>query len=81
MHGEHRQPSFQGGGWLRSRNGLALLVFLGVAAFYLVTEHTAHLLVALPFLLFLLCPLMHLFMHGGHGGHAGTSQRPDGGER
>ena len=55
----------------RTRGGIALLVFLAVAGFYLATEHTAHLLGALPFLLFLACPLMHLFMHHGHGGHGG----------
>jgi hypothetical protein len=60
-----------GGSWLQSRNSLVLIVFLGVAAFYLVTEHSAHLLDWLPFAIFLLCPLMHLFMHGGHGGHDG----------
>lgn len=49
-----------------------LLGFLAVAAFYLLTEHTAHVFGALPFLLFALCPLMHLFMHGGHGGHGGA---------
>lgn len=54
----------------KSLAGLVLLGFLAVAGFFLVTEHTAHLLGALPFLLFLSCPLMHLFMHHGHGGHA-----------
>ena len=53
----------------RSRSGIVLLGFLAVAGFYLVTEHTAHFLGALPFLIFLACPLMHLFMHHGHGGH------------
>ncbi len=48
-----------------------LIVFLGVAGFFLWTEHKAHLLGALPFLVFLLCPLMHIFMHKGHGGHHG----------
>ncbi|MFZ5481148.1 MAG: DUF2933 domain-containing protein [Myxococcota bacterium] len=42
-------------------------IFVGVVAFYLLTEHTQHTLGALPYLLFLLCPLMHLFMHRGHG--------------
>jgi hypothetical protein len=60
--------------FVRSPTGLALLVFLGVAAFYLATEHTAHLLGWLPFAIFLLCPLMHLFMHGGHGGHGGGGE-------
>ena len=48
---------------------IAWIVFAAIAAFYLWTEHRAHLLGALPFLLLLACPLMHLFMHGGHGGH------------
>ncbi len=52
------------------RAKLAWLGFAAVAAFYLWTEHRAHLLGALPFLLLLGCPLMHLFMHGGHG-HGG----------
>lgn len=48
-----------------------LWVFLGfaaVAAFFLFTEHRAHLFGFLPYLLLLACPLMHLFHHGGHGG-------------
>ena len=57
--------------WLRSTPGLVFLVFLAIAAFYLVTEHTAHVFGLLPFALVLLCPLLHLFMHGGHGSHAG----------
>ena len=64
----------------RTRGGIVLLGFLAVAGFYLVTEHTAHLLGALPFLLLLSCPLMHLFMHRGHGGpggHGDHDQAPD----
>lgn len=73
MH-EHPQPQEQSHllGWLQSRKmTLILLGFLAVGAFFLLTEHTAHLLGVLPFLIFLLCPLMMLFMHGGHGGHGG----------
>jgi hypothetical protein len=47
-------------------------VFLGVIAFYLWTEHRAHLLGALPYLIALLCPAMHFFMHRGHH-HEGSS--------
>lgn len=55
--------------WLRSPSGLVLLAFVGIAGMFLVAEHAAHLLGALPYLLLLLCPLLHLF-HGGHGrGH------------
>ncbi len=60
-----------GGSFLRSRAGIALLVFGAIAAFFVITEHQAHLWGWLPFLLLLACPLMHLFMHGGHGGHSG----------
>ena len=60
--------------WWRSRSGIVLLGFLAVAAFFLLTEHTAHVFGALPWLLLLACPLMHLFMHGGHG-HGGHGAR------
>ena len=55
--------------FLRTPGGIALLAFLAIAAFFLWTEHRAHLLGVLPWLLLAACPLMHLFMHGGHGGH------------
>ena len=57
------------GGRFRSPTTLVLLGFLAIAAFFLLTEHTAHVFGALPFLFLLACPLMHLFMHGGHGQH------------
>lgn len=65
--------NFSLGQWLRSRTGLALLAFLAIAGFFVVTEHTAHFFGVLPYLLLLLCPLLHLFMHGGHGKHGGHS--------
>jgi hypothetical protein len=56
-----------------------LLAFLAIAAFFLLTEHTAHVLGALPYLLLLACPLLHLF-HGGHGrgggDHRGNEDPP-----
>jgi hypothetical protein len=52
-----------------SRWKLVVCGFLTVAAFLLFTEHRAHVLGVLPYLVLLLCPLMHLFMHGGHGAH------------
>ena len=51
-----------------------LIVFLGIAGFFLVTEHTAHVLGVLPYVLLMLCPVMHLFMHRGHGGHGGPRE-------
>lgn len=51
-----------------SRTGIALFVFLAIITFFLITEHLAHIIPVLPWLLLLACPLMHLFMHGGHSG-------------
>lgn len=51
------------------RSNLAWWVFAAIALFYLLTEHLAHLLGVLPYLLLLACPLMHRFMHHGHGHH------------
>lgn len=64
----------------RSRYGLGLLVFGAIAAYFLLTEHLAHVVGALPLLLLLACPLMHVFMHGHgahghhHGGNASNSE-------
>jgi hypothetical protein len=54
--------------------------FLLVAAFFLWTEHRAHLLGILPYLLFAACPLMHLFHHG-HGSHGSGAPQSDNGRR
>lgn len=54
-----------GTGFWRSRTGIVCAGFLAIAAFFLLTEHTAHVLSALPWLLLAACPLMHLFMHHG----------------
>ncbi|ABM39812.1 DUF2933 domain-containing protein [Polaromonas naphthalenivorans] len=53
----------------RSRYSLGLMVFGAAAAYFLLSEHRAHFLGALPYLLLLACPLMHVFMHHGHGRH------------
>ena len=69
-----------------SRANLALAGFIAIAAFFLVTEHKAHLLGffaehevhilgALPYLLLLICPLLHLFMHGGGHDHHGHDDK------
>ena len=68
-HMHHHDRSNDDGG--NSRWKWALIGFLAVAAFFLWTEHRAHLLGFWPYLLLAACPLMHLFHHGGHGGHAG----------
>lgn len=44
--------------------------FLLIAGYFLITEHRAHVVQYLPFLLLAACPLLHfLHGHGGHGGH------------
>jgi hypothetical protein len=50
----------------RRRATWAACLFLAIAAFFLWTEHRAHLLGALPYLIALACPIIHLFMHRGH---------------
>jgi hypothetical protein len=45
--------------WVRSTSNWTLIGFAAIAAFFLITEHRAHVLGALPFGLFLLCPLLH----------------------
>lgn len=71
-HAVHSAP--RGFNWI-------LAAFLAIAAFFLFTEHRAHLLGALPFLLLLACPLMHLFMHGGHGAHGGHDENSERSEK
>jgi hypothetical protein len=70
--GGHGHSHGHGGGKSSGLNvsRLILFSFLGIAGFFLITEHRAHLFGILPYLLILACPLMHLF-HGRHGGHGG----------
>ncbi len=54
----------------------AACVFAAVLGLYLLTQHTLHVVGALPYALILLCPLMHFLMpgmHGGHGAHGGQT--------
>jgi hypothetical protein len=66
-HGGDAPP--QSSFW-RSKTGFVTIAFLAIGAFFLLTEHRAHALGWLPWLILLACPLM-MFMHGGHGGHGG----------
>jgi len=61
------------------RNGRLSLAFAGffaIAGFFLLTEHRAHVLGALPFVLLALCPLLHFFGHGGHDHEQGKGGKP-----
>lgn len=61
-HGDQNAPP----GFWSTRYGIGCLVIGAGAAYFLLTEHLAHTISALPYLLLLACPLMHVFMHGGH---------------
>ena len=80
-HSPHQTPETVDGKISRAK--WVLLAFIALAAYFLITEHRAHIYQYLPFLLLLACPLMHLFHgHGGHGGHRGKAvqegKTPDG---
>jgi len=64
-HPGHESPP----GFWSSRYAIGLIVIGAIAGYFLLTEHLAHVVGALPLLLLLACPLMHVFMHHGHGGH------------
>ncbi|TXH86947.1 MAG: DUF2933 domain-containing protein [Rhodoferax sp.] len=72
-HAGHDTPP----GFWSSRYAVGLIVLGGIAAYFLLTEHLAHVVGALPYLFLLACPLMHVFMHGGHGGHGHHHRGPD----
>ena len=57
--------------WRFAIGGLGFFVAIG---FLLITEHRAHMIQILPWVIVLACPLLHMFMHGGHGhgGHGGS---------
>jgi hypothetical protein len=61
-----------------SRTNIILIGFLAIGGYFLITEHGAHIIPFLPWLLLLACPLMHLFMHhGGHGEHHSGDKTSD----
>ncbi len=50
----------------------AIIFFsLAIIAFYLLTEHRAHLLAYSSYIIFAVFILMHIFMHSGYRGHGG----------
>jgi len=81
MNHDHSQHDSDSNSFWRSRYAIGLLVMGVIAAYFLLSEHRAHFLGALPFLLLLACPLMHVFMHGGHGGHGGGHSHHQGGRQ
>lgn len=73
----HTDEARSSGSFWSSRTGLVFVAFLAIALFLLLSEHRAHALGFLPFLLLLACPLLHVFMHSGHGGHGGHVDQKD----
>ena len=71
MNHDHTPNDPEPAPFWRSRNAIGLLVLGSIAAYFLLSEHRAHFIGALPILLLLGCVLTHVFMHGGHGGHGG----------
>lgn len=80
---EHKHESANAGS-MKSKANIALIIFLLIGAYFLVTEHRAHLAGWMsywwPYVLLLACPLIHLFMHGGHG-HGGHGSSDGSNER
>ena len=72
-----RQPTQRGQSRLPFWLGVCL--FVAIALFFLLEEHRAHILGALPYVLLALCPIIHLFMHRGHGGHGSEHEHHAGG--
>ena len=60
----HNKSTFNG-------QRITFLLLIVIGGFFLWTEHSAHILGVLPYLVLLLCPILHIFMHKGHGGHNG----------
>lgn len=70
----------QGGGMLRTLFYVALFGSLGIAAFFLIVEHRAHIFGGAwsgP-ILFLVFVGLHVLMHLGHGGHGGRNRSAGG---
>jgi hypothetical protein len=60
---QHHPPP----GFWSTRYAAGVVVVGAIAAYFLLTEHLAHVVEALPYVLLLACPIVHIFMHR-HGG-------------
>ena len=82
MNHDSSLPDLKPASFWQTRYALGFLVIGAIATYFILSEHRAHFLGALPLLLLFSCPLMHVFMHHGHGGHGGDlgHQRHHGGD-
>ena len=78
MQHEHRSSETNAHDRYRTVSRYVFFGFVAVAAYFLIEEHSAHLIPFLPFLLLAACPLMHLFHHGGHRHGGGDSEQKSG---
>ena len=67
--------------WYKTARGLTTAILAGLVLYtlwyFFWTDHRAHILAFLPYLIFLACPLMHLLHRGGHGhGNAASAAGP-----
>ena len=60
--------------WWRNPQKLPFVVFLAIAGYFLWSEHRAHVIEFLPWLLIFASLGMHLFMHRGHGHRKGDDR-------
>lgn len=66
--------------WWKNRTNQVLVAFLAIGGYFLWTEHEAHVIAVLPWLLIGGCLVMHLFMHSGHGQAGSGHGKDDAGE-
>lgn len=59
MNHQHQENNSVPNFW-STRYAIGLIVLGGIAAYFLLTEHLAHVIGALPYLFLLACPLMHI---------------------
>ena len=63
--------------WWRINKKVFFFGFIIIAAYFLLTEHKAHLGSPIPYLLLLTCVGMHFFMHSGHGNGGENEKKHD----
>lgn len=66
MDHDPHEPSHRARSFWRSRYAIGLVLFAAIGLFFLLSEHRAHTLGALPYLLLAASPFLHIFMHRGH---------------
>lgn len=77
MGHDHDEPNRRARSFWRSRYAIGLLVFAAIALFFLLSEHRAHTLGALPYVLLAASPFLHIFMHRGHSHGHGHGRADD----